>query len=222
MFLFLTPGPAPVQLHFSIPNASPQFSAEIEISTSDDPKADSITGSATITVIRNANHQKLQSIKLDSIVLFKSQMCTYFVSSGKQPDVYDDAYSLVFADFNFDGNMDLAVCRNTDGSYSSPTYDIYRWRPSLNRFIKDAELTKLGSEHLGLIKVDFKKRELITYDKSGAAWHLESRYRWVKGRPLLVQSIEDDATSADKEVITTKTLVGGRWRKQVKVIPASP
>jgi hypothetical protein len=91
------------------------------------------------------------------------------------------------------------------------SYDILLWNPQRHQFVKDPQLTKLSSEHLGLIELDPKKREVITFDKSGAAWHLMSTYKYFGTHLKLIETVEDDATG-DKEIITTHRLVHGKWQ----------
>jgi len=98
------------------------------------------------------------------------------------------------------------------------TYDVFRWIPAQKQFVKDSALSALSSEHLGLVSVDAKKQELTAFDKSGAAWHKSSTYKWHNKKLILVEDEIDDATGA-REVITTRTKIGARWHKTVRRLP---
>lgn len=217
--------PIPIQAAkhqtFEIPKASPEFALKVDVLPEEGSDMEPLTGRATVMILSRTTRKLIQTIKLPSVAIFKQQLATSVSKSGKQPALYDDDYTFVFEDFNFDGHEDLAICKDIQGSYGAMTYDIFLWNPKQKRFIKDAELSKLSSEHLGLVEVDRKKRELITYDKSGAAWHLKSTYKYANGHPRLIETEEDDATSGTREVITTKRRVGKRWQKRVKMVSMS-
>lgn len=208
---------APKHQVFDIAKASPEFAIKVDL-VPDDPTSEPLTGSARVMIISRASHKTVQTIRMASVAIFKEQLATSVGKTGKQPELYDDQYSFVFEDFNFDGHPDLAICKDIQGSYGAMSYDIFLWNAKQKRFVKDAQLSKLSSEHLGLLEVDRKRRELITFDKSGAAWHLTSTYKYLKGRPRLVETEVEDATSGYRDVITTKRRVGKHWRTRVRVV----
>lgn len=210
------------QLHhqiFNIAKASPEYSLKVDLTPNGGSSEEPLTGKARVTIVSRTTHKSIQTIAMASIAIFKDQLSTSVGPQGKQPALYDDEYTFVFEDFNFDGRQDLAVCKDIQGSYGAPTYDIFLWNPARKQFVRNAQLSKLSSEHLGLLQVDRKSRELITFDKSGAAWHLTSTYKYVHARPKLVETKEEDASGGVHDVITTRRLIGNHWRKQVKVIP---
>jgi hypothetical protein len=77
--------------------------------------------------------------------------------------------------------------------------------------------TKLASENLGLFEVDKEKKQLETFNKSGCCWHQTTRYRVAYDIPRVVSVRTEDAMRGDgKVVVTTETMVDGRWIKTVK------
>jgi hypothetical protein len=202
---------------FNLPNASPEFALRVHFTRDEGSNDEPLLGAGVVTIVSRATGKAVQTIRMPSIAIFKDQMAFSVGQSGKQPALYDDEYSFVFEDFNFDGHPDLAICKDTQGSYGGPTYDIFLWNPARHLFVRNAQLSKLSSEHLGLIEVDRRNRELITADKSGAAWHMASTYKYFGKQLRLIETEVDDQTGP-KDIVTTRRLVGGKWRKTVKFL----
>ena len=206
--------------HISIPNVSPRYSISVDIETAESGSDDPISGLAAVTITSRSTGREIQTIKLPSLTLFKGSYALGVGPHDQSPSPYGDTFSFVFQDFDFDGHQDLAICKDTSGGYGSPAYDVFRWNVARKKFVKDAFLSKLSSERLGLIVTDPTHRELISFEKDGAAWHKASTYRWIKRKLTLVKEEIDDATG-DKEVITTKTIVGANWKTIVRRLSKS-
>lgn len=204
--------------HITIPNVSQRFSISVDLDTDPSGSEDTVTAPATVKISWRKTGKPIQTIRMPALTIFKGMFALDVPAKGSSPSPYGDTYSFVFQDFNFDGQQDLAICKDNNGSYGAPTYDVFLWRPAQKQFIRDAILSKLSSEHLGLIVRDPARRELTTFDKDGAAWHTWSTYRWRNKRLVLVKEEVDDARG-DKEVITTKTLIGSHWKTIVKRRP---
>lgn len=198
-----------------LPAASARFGLSIEMRTNPSEGDAVARGPADITITDRRRRRPIQRIHLATFALFPDGKSLDVAAGGRSPDPYGVSYSAIFQDVDFDGNPDLAFCTGTDGSYGSPTYDIYRWRPDRAKFVKDAALTRLASEHLGYFDVDAKHHRLTVYDKDGAAWHRSQTYRWRRGRLDLVQTEVDDATQSI-EVITTRLRSRGHWHTRVR------
>jgi len=207
---------APHHLHINIANASPRYSLSVDIDPAPADPESPVSGTAVVKVVSRATGKPIQSIRMPSLTLFKGSYAKSVGPHGKSPSVYDDNYSFVFEDFNFDGRQDLAICKDTQGSYGGLTYDVFLWNPAQNRFVKDSMLTALSSEHLGLVAVDPQKQELTAFDKDGAAWHHSSTYKWIKHRLTLVEEETEDGTGGHDVVITTRRLVHSHWRQTIR------
>jgi len=221
MFLYLAPFQQPFTLQaFTIANASPKYSVRILVTGKEgaDGVPDMIQGSGKVTIKSKATGAVIQTISMKSIAVFTKQLSTSVGKDGREPSMYDDSYSLVFEDFNFDGRQDLAICNGLNSGYGGPSYDVYLFDPKKSKFIKSPTLSTLASEHLGLFEIDWKAHALLVYDKSGAAWHKETSYRLVHNRLVKVGEMIDDATGS-KEVLTTRKLVGSKWKVTKKVSP---
>jgi hypothetical protein len=207
--------PSPHHRHFTVSKASPVYSISVDIDTTAAKTDDPIQGSAVITLVSRSTGRAVQRISMPSLTLFSGSYATSVGPHDQPPSPYGNEYSFVFEDFDFDGHADLAICKDTTGSYGGPTYDVFRWNVSRAKFVRDPLLSRLSSEHLGLCIADPKTHEVLTFDKDGAAWHKSSTYKWRKRRLTLVKDEVDDATGA-REVITTRTRVGSHWRVSVR------
>ncbi len=125
---------------------------------------------------------------------------------------------IVFDDYNFDGVQDLALRNGNNGAYGGPSYDILLFSKASGKFVKNRELTKLGSENLGLFTVDKKRKTIETFNKSGCCYHETTRYRVTNNRPEKVYFFVEDATGGDgaKVKLTTRTLVKGKWKTTIR------
>ena len=71
-----------------------------------------------------------------------------------------------------------------------------------------------------MFTIDKEKKLLRTFDKSGCCWHITEQYSVVGNRPVKVFEEVEDVNIQDetKIKVTTKTLVGGRWKTSVKYV----
>jgi hypothetical protein len=144
---------------------------------------------------------------------------TYDPEVAKGPrKLYDDEYSFIFDDFNFDGLKDLAICNGRNGGYGAPSYSVYLFNGRTNRFVESKRLSKLTEEvYLGLFFADAKRKLLVAYWKSGCCFHQTEKYRVVADRPVPVEKITEAVDdSGDFMIVTTSRLVNGAWVKKVR------
>jgi hypothetical protein len=213
LIVLLAVTPAFGQKTFDVKNASKFFDIKIDTTDCDD---DSCKGPTKFSFYKKGGTKAYQVISVDE---------TYLpITSGGQPLVnttllYDEQSVLDVDDYNFDGMEDVAICNGQNGSYGMPSYDIYLSSRKAGKFVYSDAFTDIAS-HLGMFKVLKKTRQIETFDKSGCCLHYTERYKIVGNKPVKVFSEEEDATSpnTDKVKITTKTLVGGKWKKSVKYV----
>jgi hypothetical protein len=202
------------QQKFDIKNASKLYDVKIAVAKCDDSMCE---GKATFTLYRKGSKKAFQVFNLPN---------TQFMLEGdgtapvNETLLYDKQSALNFGDFNFDGIDDLALCDGPNGAYGGPSYQVYLYSPKAKKFARNAGLTALGQENLGMFEVDKKKKLLTTFSKSGCCWHKMEQYKVVSNRPVKVfEEIEDASIPDDEKVkITTKRLVNGRWRTTVKYV----
>jgi hypothetical protein len=74
-------------------------------------------------------------------------------------------------------------------------------------------------ENLASFEMDKRKQLLYTYARPGGGVFQKRGYKLVKGKPVLMYEVTDDATFADgkRTKVTTKRLINGRWRTWTKV-----
>lgn len=208
---FLLAGSASVfsQTSFDIKNASKYFDIKVEVATCDEH---SCTGEAKFSFYKKNSATPYQVIELAD---------TYVQLDDGKPLVnvtrlYDDQSVVNIGDYNFDGMEDVAICNGTNGSYNSPSYDVYLSNRRQKKFVYSEAFTLLGS-HLGMFEVNKKAKTLETFDKSGCCWHITERYKVVRDKPVKIFEMVEDATGIDDRVkITTKTLVRGKWKTSVR------
>jgi hypothetical protein len=137
----------------------------------------------------------------------------------KPRGIYEEEYTVVFDDFDFDGTQDLAICSGRKGGYGGPSYNVYLFDKKANHFVENRRLNRLTENvYLGLFFPDAKRRLLIAYSKSGCCYHETEEYQMVKGRPKLVKKIIEDATAGNGSIVrvTTKRLVNRKWVSTVR------
>jgi hypothetical protein len=201
------------QKTFDIKDASRFFDMKVKVAECEE---DTCRGKATFSFYKKGGATPYQVIALPE---------TYMdISNGGQPLVnvtmlYDQQSVVNVGDFNFDGMEDIALCNGTYGSYGGPSYDVYLSSRAAKKFVFSKVFSKLAS-HLGMFTVDKKARTIETFDKSGCCWHITERYDIAGGRPRKIFEEVEDASIPDEErvKITTKKLVGGKWRTSVKYV----
>jgi hypothetical protein len=218
LMLFLLASPAAAGQTFRIDKASKTYTLEVKITRCEDDQSEGrCAGPATIGIYRKNEKAPFQQLSLRRIEVGREQLA-YNPELNKKPrKVYDDEYSFIFGDFNFDGNEDFAVCNGREGGYGAPSYNVYIFNATTGKFAENRSLSRLTIGYLGLFFVEPKTKQLVALSKSGCCYHETQKYRIVNDRPVLVEKIIEDAGGPeDFVVVTTKRLVNGRWIKSVK------
>jgi len=219
-FLIVTSGAlCCAQQTFHVRNVSASYDVDITIETCDEKQND-CSGPGQVVLYRSGSTSAFQTLKLTNIELAKDQIA-YTAQGAKPRSLYDDSYSLVFEDFNFDGIEDLAIRNGNNGGYGGPSYTVYLYNVKLNRFVENVSLSKLAEGgYLNLFFVDQKKKRLEAYSKSGCCYHQTDIFKLRNNKPFLVERVMEDAEGTDDTgyivTTTTKTLVNGKWVKRVR------
>ena len=85
------------------------------------------------------------------------------------------------------------------------------------KLVRNADLTDLTDNYMGLPETDAKRKLLIVYGKSGAAIHYTEHYRpSAKGLQNVYSRVDThDGCGADKVKIAEKALLpNGKWRSK--------
>lgn len=212
LFILLTSTSVFAQKTFLLKDASKNYDVKITVEKCEEEICE---GKATISLMKKNQTAAFQTIRLPNIYL---ELGANQKPTANLIELYGENNSgVIFNDFNFDGAEDLALRNGNDSSYGGPSYDVLLFTKNTGKFIKNAPLTKLASENLGLFEVDKKAKTIETFNKSGCCWHQTTRYKIANNRPVKVYVFTEDAMGGGEKVkLITETLVGGKWRKTTK------
>jgi hypothetical protein len=201
------------QRTFDLKDASKYFDIKATVEKCDDGFC---SGKATFSFFKKGGTVPYQVIELDDTQVQLDDSGQALVNTTL---LYDAQSVVNIGDFNFDGMEDVAICNGANGSYGGPSYNIYLSSRTAKKFVYSAAFSKLA-EHLGMFEVNKQKKQLTTFDKSGCCWHITERYDVVAGKPRKIFEEVEDATIGDEKrvKVTTKTLVGGKWKTTVKYV----
>lgn len=211
MFVFCSTAVA--RQEFELKNASEYFDIKISVVSCEEY---SCSGAATFSFYKKGGVAPYQVIKLPETYI---QLGEDGIPNVNKTLLYDEQSVVNIGDFNFDGMEDIAICNGTYGSYNGPSYSVYLSSRAAKKFVYSNAFSKLG-ERLGMFEIDEKRKVLTTFDKDGCCWHVTAEYTVIKGRPVKVLVVEEDATIPDetKVKITTKKLADGKWKSSVKYV----
>ena len=202
---------------FKVTDGSKQYDAVIAVAQCE---KDSCSGAGKISLYAKGSKQLVQQLTSEDLY--------FYLQDNQQPSVnvvqlYNEQSPLIFDDFNFDGQQDLAIRNGNNSSYGGPSYDVYVFNITRKKFVPSDALTTLAVENLGMFKTDHQRKRLITFAKSGCCYHETSEYVVVPGKGLkMVEELIEDALSAGEEgaeghvKVTRRVLVNGRWQQTVK------
>jgi hypothetical protein len=206
---------AAAQVKFEVKSASKLYNVRIEVESCEDKICE---GPVTFTLFKK-NH-------LSPFQVFKLPDTSFMLGENDQPSAnitrLERQSAVNFSDYNFDGIEDLLLCDGRNGGYGAPSYQIYLFLPRAGRFILSDEFTELSQTgRLGGLERDERRKRLRTSSKSGCCLRMTEEFVVVNNRPKKVLEIVEDATISDEKRvrITTKRLVGGRWRTTTKYVP---
>lgn len=212
IFVLLLSGTALSQEKFNIGNASKLYDVKLEVAKCDDGVCE---GKATFTLYKKNSTKPFQIFRLPDTSFMLNDDGS---APANETLLYDKQSALNFGDFNFDGLDDISLCDGRNSGYGGPSYQIYLFSPRLKKFVRNAGLTRLGQEYLGMFEVNKKRKIISTFSKSGCCWHIAEEYKIVNDRPVKIFEEIEDATlpEGDKVKITTRRLIKGRWKTTVK------
>lgn len=196
------------QYRFAMEGASKKYNTEIDV---EECLTDQCGHKANV-VLFNKNGEKIQTLVSDNLILsFKESFKPSKVNviSLTPEMVYESP--VVFGDFNFDGTEDVALRNGNAGNYSSASYDVYVFNSTRNQFVPSKELTDIASNYQGMFEVDYERKRLITYARSGASLHYTYEYQVIpnKGIDLVYEKIGD--VSEDPPKITVREKINNKW-----------
>lgn len=131
---------------------------------------------------------------------------------------YGESSVLIYDDFNFDNQKDLALKDGRYGCYGGPSYQVYL--KDGDAFVHSDSFTELAQGYCGFFGIDKDTQTLHTMTKSGAAWHENSVFKVIDNKPMVVHILETQFTSNDLVSITESTRVNGKMHvDNYKMLP---
>lgn len=213
LILFLFSTAVFAQKTFLLKKASKKFDVKIRIAGCE---TDTCEGEAKIFLTKKGRPKNFQKIEMPNVFL---ELGEDQKPTANLIELYGMNNSgIIFGDYNFDGIEDLAIRNGNDGSYGGPSYSVFLFSKTKNRFIENTSLTALASDNLGMFTVDKKAKIIETLNKSGCCWHQTTRYKIVNNKPKKVYVFTEDAMSDGNVTATTETLLpNGKWKKRTKI-----
>lgn len=197
---------------FNIKNASKLYDIRLKVANCQEISCE---GDATFTVFKKGQSKPFQAFSTPT--MFSKEE----TRRANTKLMYDYQSVVFFEDYNFDGVEDLAIRDGNNGGYGGPSYQIYLFSPKTGKFVHNVAFTDLNQGvYLGAVEVDKKKKVLRGFSKSGCCWHQTEEFAVINNRPKKVYEYTEDASIPDesKVKLTTKRLIGGRWRTTVKYV----
>lgn len=131
---------------------------------------------------------------------------------------YGEHSVLIYDDFNFDQQKDIALKDGNYGCYGGPSYQVYLKEG--DNFVHSAGFTDLTQGYCGFFGIDKETQTLNTMTKSGAAWHQYSKYKVIDNEPVAVHIIEEEYNSKGLISIKESTRVKGKMQvENYEVLP---
>jgi hypothetical protein len=196
------------QVKFDIKDAPGLYNASIKVEECDEHRY--CTGDATFTLFKKRQSGVFQTFK------FKTEFGLWDEDQwpGRLP--YKKQGTVLFADYNFDGVLDLALQNGTESGYGGSSYNVYLYSRKAKKFVFNRKFSDLATApYLGLFSVDRKKKVLRTDQKSGCCMHEVQEYRVINNRPVMIYSVYEESMNGEYVVTTIKRLVKGKWRTSV-------
>ncbi|MCU0471220.1 MAG: FG-GAP repeat protein [Arcicella sp.] len=129
---------------------------------------DGVVKNKTLRIEILKNNQKFQTIVME-----------YYTE-----DKFSKTTDVVWGDFNFDGQTDVALSDGNQGSYGAKSYEIYVFNITKQQFVLSKELSEIAHNSAGMFEYFPKTKTIKTYDKENAHTMRYQTYKVVFGKGL--------------------------------------
>ncbi|WP_443938084.1 XAC2610-related protein [Pedobacter sp. MW01-1-1] len=204
------------QYKFSDPNSSSVYRAKIFVAHNTDSLC---SGKATILVFDKITGTEIQRLTSEDLIFTlkpNQNPKLDWVELGKYQS------PLVFGDFDFDGNEDIAIRNGSNSAFKKPSYDVYLYKKAKDIFEKNSILTTIASGNLGMFTVDKKAKEITVNQIEGCCIHKSINYTFDTHKGLTeVSSMIEDTHAKDEVVVIKQKLINGKMQQKVEKFKAS-
>jgi hypothetical protein len=204
------------QTKFRLNDASRLVDVELEVGTCEDEVSQGRCGPLTVRFFRKGGSRSFQTVRLPMTNMWDSP------PKANVTRRYDDQSVINFADFNFDGIDDVAICDGPGGGYGMPSYRIYLYSKAGKRFVYSPSFTRMNEGGLGMFETDAKKKMHFVFTKSGCCMHWTVGFDVINDRPRKIYELSEIIQPDGETVeITTMKRMNGKWRTWIKHEKAS-
>lgn len=130
----------------------------------------------------DANIHVLQVIDSDGRVIQE------FDRLNTIPPRYEPSFGLDFADYNFDGYLDMALYQFEGGSMRNEPHIYWLWDNELKRFVENEELGEVSN--YSSISINSEKKRLECYTRFGTGAGATQYFEYLDGAYIFTYSIE--------------------------------
>lgn len=167
----------------------------------------------SLIVVKNKQTNKEVITQIVNIDLEMEEPENKEIKSNVFQPPYGEQSLIIADDFNFDGQLDLAIKDGAYSCYGGPSFQIYLNTGSSLKYHQ--KLSDLAHEYCGLFTADKKTQTIYTMTKSGAAYHQYDDYKIIDNQPVLVLSVaEEPGKNGRLWKYTENRLVNGKMQER--------
>lgn len=172
---------AGAQATYTVQDFSDRYTAEVYL---EDPGA--VFSPGWVAVYHKQTGEQLVRVESDDLA---ADIADGKVEANVVQRPYGKQSVLIYEDFNFDGEKDLAISDGNHSCYGGPSYQIYLAQEG--RFSYSEDFTRLAQEFCGMFAVNPSEQTLETMTKEGCCWHQFSTYAIKEDKPYLIRRVEE-------------------------------
>ena len=165
--------------------------------TIDDGYENDVFKKGTISILTSKDNEEIINIKSDQLTFDIDENGA--IKTNISELLYGEQSILMYQDFNFDGQKDLAIMDGQFSCYHGPSFQVYL--EDNDSLVHSPEFTELAQEYCGMFEVDYENKKIKTMTKSGCCWHQYSEFEVQDKKPIPVKIIEsslgEDGVTAD-------------------------
>jgi len=140
----------------------------------------------------DANIHVIQVMDSDGVIIQE------FDRLDAVPPYQSPSYGLHFADYNFDGYLDMALFMYRGGTMHNEPHKYWLWDNASKLFLENEELSEISNT--STISINTEENRLACYTRIGSGSGITQHFKYIDGEYIFVYSIEWGLNpSPDKE-----------------------